>query len=69
VVRELIRRCPVNERYEADEACGLPEEWDPRLHHEIAAALGISTAAAGVMARARSAVRLAVLPGSQYGRA
>jgi len=46
LVRELIRRYPANERYEVDQACGLPEEWDPRLHHEVAAALGISTVAA-----------------------
>ena len=50
VVRELIRRYPANERYEVDQAGGLPAEWDPRLHHEIAAALGISTVAAGKLA-------------------
>jgi hypothetical protein len=48
VVRELITRYPLNER---DEPCaqagGLPDEWDPRLHHEVAAALGISLIAAG----------------------
>jgi Domain of unknown function (DUF222) len=48
VVRELIRRYPLNEDDEPRaEAGGLPDEWDPRLHHEVAAALGISVAAAG----------------------
>jgi hypothetical protein len=48
VVRELIRRYPLNEHDEpGEEAGGLPDEWDPRLHHEVAAALGISVAAAG----------------------
>ena len=48
VVRELIRRYPLHERDEpTEEAGGLPDEWDPRLHHEVAAALGISLAAAG----------------------
>ena len=50
VVRELIRRYPANERYEFDHACGPPQEWDPRLHHEVAAALGISIVAAGKLA-------------------
>src|SRR5579862_1757510 len=44
VVRELIRRHPLDERWEPD---GLPSEWEPALHHEVAAALGISTVAAG----------------------
>ncbi|MCW2934507.1 MAG: hypothetical protein JWM19_5469 [Actinomycetia bacterium] len=48
VVRELIRRYPLNERDEPGTAAGgLPDEWDPRLHHEVAAALGISLVAAG----------------------
>ena len=48
VVRELIRRYPLNERAEPGEAAGgLPDGWDPRLHHEVAAALGISVVAAG----------------------
>jgi hypothetical protein len=48
VVRELIRRYPLHERDEpGSEAGGLPDEWDPRLHHEVAAALGISVVAAG----------------------
>jgi hypothetical protein len=48
VVRELIRRYPLHERGEpGPQAGGLPDEWDPRLHHEVAAALGISLAAAG----------------------
>jgi hypothetical protein len=48
VVRELIRRFPLNEDDEPGPvAGGLPDEWDPRLHHEVAAALGISVAAAG----------------------
>ena len=48
VVRELIRRYPLNERDEPGAAAGgLPDEWDPRLHHEVAAALGISLVAAG----------------------
>ena len=47
VVRELIRRYPLNEDDEPGPAAGgLPDEWDPRLHHEVAAALGISVAAA-----------------------
>jgi hypothetical protein len=47
VVRELIRRYPLNEDDEPGVAAGgLPDEWDPRLHHEVAAALGISVAAA-----------------------
>jgi hypothetical protein len=53
VVRELIRRYPLNEDDEpgaggagGTAAGGLPDEWDPRLHHEVAAALGISVAAA-----------------------
>jgi uncharacterized protein DUF222 len=50
VVRELIRRFPLNEDDEPGaEAGGLPDEWDPRLHHEVAAALGISVVAAGKM--------------------
>ena len=40
----------MNERDEADQTGGLPAEWDPRLHHEVAAALGISTVAAGKLA-------------------
>jgi hypothetical protein len=48
VVRELIARHPLNERDEpGTTAGGLPDEWDPRLHHETAAALGISLIAAG----------------------
>ena len=48
VVRELIRRYPLNEDDEPGAAAGgLPDEWDPRLHHEAAAALGISVVAAG----------------------
>jgi hypothetical protein len=48
VVRELIARHPINERDEPGTAAGgLPDEWDPRLHHEVAAALGISVIAAG----------------------
>jgi hypothetical protein len=48
VVRELIRRFPLNEDDEPGAAAGgLPDEWDPRLHHEVAAALVISVAAAG----------------------
>jgi len=48
VVRELIRRHPLHERREPGAAAGgLPDEWDPRLHHEVAAALGISLMAAG----------------------
>src|SRR6185437_16068605 len=48
VVRELIRRFPLNEDDEpGPDAGGLPDEWDLRLHHEVAAALGISVAAAG----------------------
>jgi hypothetical protein len=48
VVRELIRRHPLNDRGEPGAAAdGLPDEWDPRLHHEVAAALGISLVAAG----------------------
>jgi hypothetical protein len=48
VVRELICRYPLNENDEpGEEAGGLPDEWDPRLHHEVAAALGISVVAAG----------------------
>ncbi len=48
VVRELIRRFPLNEDDEPGPAAGgLPDEWDLRLHHEVAAALGISVAAAG----------------------
>jgi hypothetical protein len=50
IVRELIRRHPKDERY-APDACGLPGEWEPSLHHEIAAALGISVIAAGKLAR------------------
>ncbi len=50
VVRELMRRYPADERYEADQACGPPREWDPRLHHEVSAALRISTVAAGKLA-------------------
>ena len=48
VVRELIRRYPrsEDEGAEALAAGGLPDEWDPRLHHEVAAALGISVVAA-----------------------
>jgi hypothetical protein len=48
VVRELIRRRPLDERWEPG---GLPGEWEASLHHEIAAALGISTVAAGKLAR------------------
>jgi hypothetical protein len=48
IVRELIRRFPLHERDEPGPAAGgLPGEWDPRLHHEVAAALGISVVAAG----------------------
>jgi len=48
VVRELIRRHPLREYDEPGLAAGgLPQDWDPRLHHEVAAALGISLAAAG----------------------
>jgi hypothetical protein len=48
VVRELIRRYPLSERDEPGSASGgLPDEWDARLHHEVAAALGISVVAAG----------------------
>ena len=51
VVRELVRRYPLRERgepgTEAGGPGGLPDEWDPRLHHEVAAALGISLVAAG----------------------
>src|ERR1700753_1963268 len=36
VVRELIRRHPLDERWEPD---GLPDEWAPELHHEVGAAL------------------------------
>ena len=51
IVRELIRRHAVNSGGgPATAAGGLPEEWDPRLHHEIAAALGISTVGAGKLA-------------------
>ena len=51
VVRELIRRHPLHERDEPGaEAGGLPDEWDPRLHHEVAAALGISVPAAAKLA-------------------
>ena len=47
VVRELIRKYPLHERDEPGPAAGgLPDEWDPRLHHEVAAALGISVVAA-----------------------
>src|SRR5215469_9447381 len=36
VVRELIRRYPLNEHDEPGaEARGLPADWDPRLHHEV----------------------------------
>src|SRR5262249_25871180 len=46
--RELIRRYPLHENDEPGAAAGgLPDEWDPRLHHEVAAALGISVVAAG----------------------
>ena len=48
VVRELIRRHPLDERWEPD---GLPSEWMPELHHEVAAALGISVVAAGKLVR------------------
>jgi hypothetical protein len=44
VVRELIRRNPLDERWESG---GLPREWEPQLHHEVAAALAISPVAAG----------------------
>jgi len=44
VVRELIRRHPLDERWEPN---GLPREWEQQLHHEVAAALAISTVAAG----------------------
>jgi Domain of unknown function (DUF222) len=47
VVRELIRRFPLNEDETGPAAGGLPDEWDPRLCHEVAAALGISVVAAG----------------------
>ena len=51
VVRELITRYPLNDRDEpGSQAGGLPDHWDPRLHHEIAAALGISLVAAGKLA-------------------
>jgi hypothetical protein len=51
VVRELIRRHPLRERDEPGSAGGgLPGEWDPRLHHEVAAALGISVPAAARLA-------------------
>jgi len=48
VVRELIRRHPLDERWEPD---GLPGEWAPELHQEVAAALGISVVAAGKLVR------------------
>jgi hypothetical protein len=51
VVRELVRRHPKDDRYDPDTACGLPGEWEPSLHHEIAAALGISPIAAGKLTR------------------
>jgi len=44
VVRELIRRHPLNEAWEPS---GLPSEWAPELHHEVGAALGISPVTAG----------------------
>ncbi|MCW2934430.1 MAG: hypothetical protein JWM19_5392 [Actinomycetia bacterium] len=48
VVRELITRYPLNDRDEpGPKAGGLPDQWDPRLYHEVAAALGISLVAAG----------------------
>src|SRR5215470_443222 len=48
VVRELIRRHPLHEYEEPGlMAGGLPQDWDPRLHHEVAAALEISLVAAG----------------------
>ena len=48
VVRELITRYPLHERDDPGTGTGgLPDEWDPRLHHEVAAALGISLVAAG----------------------
>jgi hypothetical protein len=51
VIRELIRRFPLNEPDEPGPAAGgLPDEWDPRLHHEVAAALGISVVAAAKLA-------------------
>jgi Domain of unknown function (DUF222) len=45
VARELIRRHPVPGCGSAPG--GLPGEWDPRLGHEVSAALGISLAGAG----------------------
>src|SRR5258707_6977470 len=48
VVRELIRRYPLSEHSLDEpgaEPGGLPDEWDPRLHHEVAAALRISVVA------------------------
>jgi hypothetical protein len=37
----------MRERFEPQDRDTLPDEWDPRLHHEVAAALGISIVAAG----------------------
>jgi hypothetical protein len=51
VVRELVRRHPKDERWEPEAVGVLPGEWEPSLHHEIAAALGISTVAAGKLTR------------------
>ncbi|HUN36207.1 MAG TPA: DUF222 domain-containing protein [Trebonia sp.] len=48
VVRELIRRHPLNE---CREPGGLPSEWTPELHHEVAAALGFSPVTAGKLVR------------------
>ena len=51
VVRELIRRHPLRTRDDPGvRDGGLPEDWDPRLHHEVAIALGISVPAAAKLA-------------------
>jgi hypothetical protein len=44
VIRELVRRHPLDERWEPG---GLPSEWAPELHQEVGAALAISPVAAG----------------------
>jgi hypothetical protein len=44
VARELIRRHPRDERWEPS---GLPSDWQPELHQEVGAALGISPVTAG----------------------
>ena len=52
VVRELVRRYPLLPPDDPGVPDGgLPGEWDPRLHHEVAAALGISVPAAARLAR------------------